>query len=185
MGSMIAQIMAATFPERLVSQCLMMTTSGAPSLPRPSVEVMRVSAARPADPSDLPALQEWYFRYMRTLEGAGHRESDADLRANIAALLARAYRPAGTARQTAAVLAAGDRTPLLGLIDVPTLVIHGDQDPLTRLECGQDVARKIPGARIEIMKGMGHLLPTALLGRVAEMIDAHARAAQHAPQAAL
>lgn len=177
MGSMVAQIMAATHPERLLSLNLMMTTSGAARLPRPSLAVMAATMARPKDENDRAALHAWYCSYFRTLEGPGYQSTDAELKAYVDASLARAYRPAGTARQTAAILAASDRTELLHLIDVPTLVIHGDADPLTHLDCGKDVASKIPGARLRVMKGMGHALPTPLLPEIAGLIDGHARAA--------
>ena len=184
MGSMVAQIMAATHPERLLSLSLMMTTSGYARLPRPSLAVMSATMARPKDASDHAALHAWYCSYFRVLEGSGYQSTDAELRAYVDASLARAYRPAGTARQTAAILAADDRTELLRLIDVPTQVIHGDEDPLTHLDCGKDVASKIPAARLFVMQGMGHALPTPLLPKIAELIHDHATAAQEAVNAA-
>ena len=177
MGSMVAQIMAATHPERLLSLGLMMTTSGNARLPRPSTAVMAATMARPKDSNDHAALHAWYCSYFRTLEGFGYRSSDAELQAYVDASLARAYRPAGTARQTAAILAADDRSELLRLIEVPTQIIHGDEDPLTHLDCGKDVARKIPGAKLVVMQGMGHALPTPLLPKIAELIHDHATAA--------
>ena len=184
MGSMVAQIMAATYPERLLSLNLMMTTSGHARLPRPSLAVMSATMARPKDSKDRAALHAWYCSYFRVLEGSGYRSTDAELRDYVDASLARAYRPAGTARQTAAILAAGDRSELLRLIDLPTQIIHGDEDPLTHLDCGKDVASKIPGARLVVMQGMGHALPTPLLPQIAELIHNHAAAAQEAVNAA-
>ena len=180
MGSMVAQIMAATHPERMLSLGLMMTTSGSAGLPPPSMSVMAATMARPKDDSDRVALHAWYCSYFRTLEGSGYRSTDEELRAYVDASLARAYRPAGTARQTAAILAAGDRTELLRLIAMPSQIIHGDEDPLTHLDCGKDVASKIPGARLVVMKGMGHALPTVLLPQIAELIHKHATASQGA-----
>lgn len=180
MGSMLAQILAADHPERLLSQTLMMTTSSDPRLPRPSSAVMAATMARPKDDSDCTALRAWYCSYFRVLEGAHYRSSDADWQAYVDASLKRAYRPAGTARQTAAIFAGSDRTPLLRLIDVPTQVIHGDEDPLTHLDCGKDVASKIPGARLVVIPGMGHALPTPLLPEIADLIHQHASAAQKA-----
>ena len=70
------------------------------------------------------------------------------LRERIAADLDRAYRPEGFARQYAAILAAPDRRPALRTLDVPTLVIHGSDDPLVRIEAGRDTAAAVPGARL-------------------------------------
>jgi len=177
MGGMIAQIMTATHPEHVASLSLLMSTSGAPRLPRPSMEVMSISMSRPQDASDLNVLRDWYFRFLRSLEGSRYPEPAGPLRAFIERSIERAYTPRGTTRQTAAILAGGDRTALLRLIDVPTLVIHGDEDPLTHLDSGRDVARKIPRARLVVMPGMGHTLPEPLLPQVADLIDGHARLA--------
>ncbi len=178
MGGMMAQILAATHPERVLSLTLMMTTSGDPRLPRPSLAVMSATLARPKDAGDVAALHAWYCSYFRVLEGARYPSSDADLKSYVDASLARAYRPAGTARQTAAIVAASDRSALLRLIEVPTQVIHGDEDPLTHPDCGKDVAGKIPGARLVVMPGMGHALPKPLLPQIADLIHQHASAAQ-------
>jgi len=98
----------------------------------------------------------------------------ARLRQRLEASVARAYRPAGTARQLAAIVADGDRSALLSRIGVPTQVIHGDADALIPLPAGQDVARKVPGAMLDVVPGMGHDLPLQLLPRFADTIAAHA-----------
>ena len=71
----------------------------------------------------------------------------------------------------AAVIAGGDRLALLASIKVPTLVIHGRDDPLIRLEAGADTAQSIPGARLEVIAGMGHDLPDALMPKMLELIN--------------
>jgi proline iminopeptidase len=73
-----------------------------------------------------------------------------------------------------AVTACGDRTPQLQTIVAPTLVIHGAAEPLVPPACGADTAQAIPGARLEIIEGMGHDLPAQLLERLLALIDAHA-----------
>jgi proline iminopeptidase len=73
-----------------------------------------------------------------------------------------------------AVAASGDRSARLRTITVPTLVIHGAADPLVPLACGADTADKVPGARLEVIEGMGHDLPVQLVERLAALIDAHA-----------
>ena len=73
-----------------------------------------------------------------------------------------------------AVTACGDRTPQLQTIAAPTLVIHGAADPLVPLACGVATAQAIPGARLEVIEGMGHDLPAQLLERLLALIDAHA-----------
>jgi pimeloyl-ACP methyl ester carboxylesterase len=70
----------------------------------------------------------------------------------------------------------GDRRPLLEKIRVPTLVIHGEADPLIPLACGLDIARYIEGAETFVVKGMGHDLPLALTGQLVDAIDSIADA---------
>jgi pimeloyl-ACP methyl ester carboxylesterase len=91
---------------------------------------------------------------------------------------ARAFNPTGSARQMRAVGATGDRTQRLKSITAPTIVLHGAEDPLLPLGCGEDTAAKIPGAELRVVAGMGHDLPPALFDIVAEAIlAAAARAA--------
>ena len=184
MGGMIAQIMAATHPERILSQCLMMTTSGAPRLPKPSKAVLTAALGRPKGKGDPDELRRWSLGFLRSLEGSGYKEPEDQLQGYVDRSLARAYRPDGATRHTAAILTAGDRSHLLSLTDVPTLVIHGSDDPLTRLDCGKDVAGKVPGARLVIMEGMGHNLPSPLLPEIAALVDGHARASEPVASAA-
>ena len=74
----------------------------------------------------------------------------------------------------AAVIASGSRKHALKDLSVPTLVIHGDADPLVPLECGIDTANSIPGAKLCIIEGMGHALPEALWSQVIDAIAGHA-----------
>jgi pimeloyl-ACP methyl ester carboxylesterase len=50
------------------------------------------------------------------------------------------------------------------------LVIHGTDDPLVHVECGKDTAEAVPGAKLKIIKGMGHDLPHS--GAWPQIIDA-------------
>lgn len=81
--------------------------------------------------------------------------------------------PEGVARQFAAIAAAGDRRARLGQIAAPTLVVHGDEDPLLRTACGEDISRSIRGARLEIVSGMGHCLPEGFWPLIVDLIDSH------------
>ncbi|MGC9325200.1 MAG: alpha/beta fold hydrolase, partial [Desulfomonilia bacterium] len=87
----------------------------------------------------------------------------------------RGFSPAGSARQIAAILAARNRKEDLKRLKVPALVIHGDEDPLVPVECGLDTAQAIPGAKLKIIKGMGHALPKALWKEIIGAITDHAR----------
>ncbi|MDZ7590226.1 MAG: alpha/beta fold hydrolase [Rubrivivax sp.] len=173
MGGMIAQHLAARHPGRVKSLTLMMTTSGARRLPQPTLKVGRALLSRP-DGSD-PAAVVAHLQRLLTLIGSPAYPADPErLRQRLQATVQRAWRPAGTARQIVAVVADGDRSPLLPLIQAPTRVIHGEADPLVRPEAGHDLVARMPGAVADFIPGMGHDLPLQLLPRFVEGIAENA-----------
>jgi proline iminopeptidase len=110
------------------------------------------------------------LRVMQTIGSPAWPTPGPLLRQRLQASVARAWRPAGTARQLLAVIADGDRTPWLRRLAVPTTVIHGRADPLLPVACGEHLAQVIPGAVLHRIEGMGHDLPDALLPRLAALI---------------
>jgi pimeloyl-ACP methyl ester carboxylesterase len=119
------------------------------------------------------------FTCIMSSSGARHLPYPApldQLRLRVMASIERSYQPAGTVRQMVAIAASGDRSAALKRITAPTLVMHGQDDPLVPLACGQDVARKIPGARFVAVPGMGHDLPVELLPQLAQAVIGHATA---------
>lgn len=176
MGGMIAQHLAAAQPQRVKSLVLMMTTSGGRRLPQPSLHVRGVLMARP-DGHDREAVVRHFERLFGVIGSPAYRPDPQRLRERLLATVARAYRPAGTARQILAILADGDRSALLPRIEAPTRVIHGADDPLVPAACGLDLAARIRGAEMDLVPGMGHDLPLALLSHFADGIAANARRA--------
>jgi len=176
MGGMIAQHLAAHHPHRVSSLTLIMTASGARRVSQPGWRVRQAMLSRPRsrDLNDVVAHMESLWALIGS---PAHRPDPQRLRQRLEATVRRAYRPAGSARQLMAILADGDRTPLLGRITAPTAVIHGAVDPLVPPAAGQDLANKIGGATLDLVPGMGHDLPDALLPRLAAGIGAAARRA--------
>lgn len=181
MGGMIAQNLAATSAERCTSLVSIMSSSGSRRLPRPHPRVLRLMLSRPPRRDD-PSAQLRHFKALfRALSGPGFPMPDEELEARLQRSLARSYSPAGTARQLLAIAASGDRSALLRSIHVPTLVLHGTNDPLLPLVHGEDCARKIPDARFERIEGMGHDLPTSVLPRLGDtLLDHFARVSRAA-----
>jgi pimeloyl-ACP methyl ester carboxylesterase len=173
MGGMVAQHIAAKHPERVKSLTLMMTTSGNRKLPQAELRVQRALMSRPSGRD--PAAVMAHLQRLLTLIGSPAFPPDpALLRPRLQALVARAWRPAGTVRQLAAVVADGDRSALLAQIKAPTRVIHGEADPLVPVAAGRDLVARIPGAVADIVPGMGHDLPQQLLAHFAQGIALNA-----------
>lgn len=174
MGGMIAQHLAAKHPARVKSLTLMMTTTGARRLPQASWSVQKVLLSRP-DGSNPEAVVAHLQKVLRLIGSPAFPAEPERLRQRLQASVARAWRPAGTARQLAAIVADGDRSALVARIQSPTCVIHGQVDPLVPVGAGHDLAARIPGATLDIVPGMGHDLPVQLLPRFADNIAQVAR----------
>jgi proline iminopeptidase len=176
MGGMIAQLLALAAPKRALSLTSIMSTTGARGLPGPTKAVRRHILRGPRRATD-EARFAYHRELWQLLGSPGYRQSDAELNDFLQRIFARGMTAAGTARQALAILAARSRAEALRALAVPALVIHGDADPLIPLECGLHTARAIPRAKTEIIEGMGHDLPLALVDRLARRITRHAREA--------
>lgn len=158
MGGMIAQRLAVAAPQRTASLVSIMSSSGARNLPGPRPDVAAALMRRPASRTEA-ALMAHSLRVVRLISSPAYPQDERTLTERITRGLRRAYRPAGIVRQMLAIGADSGRHALLGRISSPTLVLHGDADPLVPIACGQDTARRISGARFVSVPGMGHDLP--------------------------
>lgn len=177
MGGMIAQIVAANHRERVLSLTSIMSSSGRPGLPPAKPEAMAALLAPRPDPADREQAIRHGMAVLRVVGSPGFPTPDGDLYNRVARSFDRSYYPAGVARQFVAVLAGGSRVDLLKRIDIPSLVIHGDSDPLVPVEAGKDTASLIPGATLRIVPGMGHDLAPGLVPILVEAIAGHCAAA--------
>jgi proline iminopeptidase len=175
MGGMIAQLVAARSGHRVLSLTSIMSSSGRRGLPGPTPAARSVLMRSPANPQQRQHAVDRAVEVFRTIGSPAFPTPERLLRANIERALDRSVCPAGLARQMVAVVAGGDRTPLLRKIQCPTLVIHGAADPLLPAACGEDTARAIPGARLHLIEGMGHDFPPQLTERLLALLDGHLR----------
>jgi pimeloyl-ACP methyl ester carboxylesterase len=185
MGGMIAQVLAAKYPDKVLSLTSIMSTSGRRGLPGPTREARTVLMRRPRDPKDFDCLVEHMANTMRTIGSPAYPTPDKLLRERMARAIKRNVCAGGVVRQLVAIAASGDRVEQLKTIRAPTLVIHGAADPLVPLAGGEDTARLVPGARLEVIEGMGHDLPAQLIERLLALIDGHARGKMAATQPVL
>jgi pimeloyl-ACP methyl ester carboxylesterase len=172
MGGMIAQVMAIRHPERVRTLTSIMSSTGAGGPPRPKAEAQWILFT--PTPTERDAYIEHSVRVWRMLNGSGFSFDENRARARAGRIFERGLNPAGTARQLVAIWASGSRKAALNSLTVPTLVIHGDADPLIPVEYGIDTANSIPGAELVIVKGMGHSLPPVAVPQIIDAVARHA-----------
>lgn len=158
MGGMIAQRVAIAAPQRVLSLTSIMSSSGAKGLPRARREVTRAMLLRPANQSQA-AVVAHYIHLFKTIGSPAHPTPESEMHDRIVRGIQRSFHPVGTLRQMLAIVSDTDRAAQLPRVSSPTLVLHGLDDPLVPHSHGEDTARRIPGARLVSVAGMGHDLP--------------------------
>lgn len=156
MGGMIAQEFALNHTDRTLSLTSIYSTTGNPDLPQATPQAMQ-ALMEPA-PEEREAYIDYYVEGFKAWAGSGLPFNETFYRNMAAKSFDRCFYPQGTVRQTAAVITQNNRKSSLATLDIPTLVVHGDEDPLVPLEAGQDTADAIANAELLIIKGMGHEL---------------------------
>jgi pimeloyl-ACP methyl ester carboxylesterase len=173
MGGMIAQALAIRHPGRVRSLTSIMSTTGDPSVGQAAEAGMRALLTPPARTRE--EAVEGAVLGARLVGSPGYPTDEEWLRERARRSYDRAYDPLGTGRQLVAILASGDRTDALGDVRVPTVVVHGMQDPLIAPSGGEATAKAIPGAELDLVEGMGHDLPPGLWPRLLDRIEQAAR----------
>ena len=157
MGGMIAQTIAIRHPLRVLSLISIYSTTGNRELPPADAIVLALLLA------PVPKEREAYIDHMaslfRAMAGPGFVFDEAWARMITSRAYDRCFSPEGTARQLLAIMTQADRKKALASVTVPTLVIHGTDDPLVPVEAGIETADAIPGAELMLIEGMGHDLP--------------------------
>jgi pimeloyl-ACP methyl ester carboxylesterase len=170
MGGMIAQIIAYRHPSRVQSLAVIMSTTGNPELPPSKPEILMQFFA------PVPSEREAYIDEMvkrdsliygnftyDEVQGRDYRTKEYD----------RSYYPEGIARQMAAMAVPGNIKPKISVIQAPTIVIHGSEDPFNPIEAGKEIASTIPRAELLIIDGMAHSFPNEIIPRIVSVIVAN------------
>jgi pimeloyl-ACP methyl ester carboxylesterase len=169
LGGMLAQLVAADYPDRTLSLTSIMSTTGNRELPPASPAAMAVLNDRGPDPlADLEGYLDHAVKGAVVVGSPGYPPDAAETRQRIRNDFERSYSPAGFQRQYAAAAASPDRRAKLATIKAPSVVIHGAADPLVPLTGGQDTAANIPGAELIVIEGMGHDFPPPLFDAIAD-----------------
>ena len=178
MGGMIAQRFAISHSERINSLCSIMSSGyfddpNVPPLPR----------------STKATFLKYVLRYglIQSEENAcklgvaiscmlsGDKDNHVDVASVVNRTLYEMRKRKGSNRKvrdqhTAAIVASGSRLKELGKINVPTLVIHGQSDPLVFFEHAEIYAPLIPNAKTLWIKGLGHDLPEVYADQMSQAI---------------
>ncbi len=170
MGGMIAQELAIGWPDRVRSLTSIMSSTGHRAVGRATPAAQATLYAAP--PRDKGRAVARAVADAKVIGSPGLIDNSwIDRYADAAH--DRSFNPAGVGRQLAAILASPDRTQQLAHLDVPTLVIHGEEDTLIDVSGGHATAAAVPGSRLEAIPGMGHDLPRPLWPTIVVLISEH------------
>jgi pimeloyl-ACP methyl ester carboxylesterase len=172
LGGMIAQATVIRHPTRVLSLCSIMSTPDARTVGQPKPEALQVLLQPPVTRRE--EVIESSVEAERVISSPAYPFDEGYVRDRAGVAYDRAFHPEGGARQLAAAIASPDRRGPLGSVAVPTVVIHGTEDPLIQPDGGEATAKAIPGAKLVLIEGMGHDLPIELYERVVGEIKANA-----------
>lgn len=178
MGGFIAQLVAINHPHRTLSLTSIMSGPGGHDTVPPTPEAGATLVTAPGPSRE--EIVELGVEARRILAGVDNPFDIAEERAKVERAYERSYYPLGFGRQFVAILAAQSRIPALRSLTVPTLVVHGADDPLVPPENGRRVADAVPGARYLEFAGAGHNLPRSTWVPVADAIAETAKLASAA-----
>ena len=169
MGGAIAQLLTINHPEKVLTLTCIMASSGNPDLPEGDEKALKTMSTPPPNTKDPDTLANYLVNIYKAL---GSLDNESFLKKRALIHINRSWYPEGTTRQVAAALIGDncDRRAALARIQVPTMVIHGDIDPLVKLVCGEEVAAVVPNAELCVVKGMGHALSEKFIQTVTDCI---------------
>jgi pimeloyl-ACP methyl ester carboxylesterase len=191
MGGMIGQLMSILYPERVLTLTSMMSTplrpgvqesflqalqglapTGAlpPPAPRAIKAYLEVASAPPRNRQEAIDIQ---LKILRMLSGSGTPFDEQEYRRRTERMFDRARDISASANHGLVPSPTREQAEALERLRVPTLIIHGTDDPMFPPEHGAAAARIIPGARLLMLEGLGHELPRPLHGEFARAILAH------------
>ena len=173
LGGRIAQIMAIRYPSRAWSLTSMASVTGNPEIPKGKPELFLEVINPP--PTERKAYIENRVDLIRKLAGSKYPMDEQRTRKQFERLYDRGYYPPGIVRHAVAGAVNTDRTQALKSITVPTLVIHGSEDPLFPVEHGKAIADAVPRAEMLIIDGMGHAFPSSVWPLLVNAVTKHIR----------
>ncbi len=171
MGGMIAQILAAKYPEKIGKLGLIFTSNNQPLLPPPFPKQLFTLIGKP-ESRDEQGIINHSLKVFKTIGSPGYLNQLEALQ-TARKLYQRSYHPAGVLQQFLAILCTGSLLQLDRQIQKPTLVVHGSKDRLLPASHGKAVAKAISGAKFELIEGMGHDIPPHFIPQLSGLFAHH------------
>ena len=178
MGGMIVQVMAIDHPDRLLSMTSVMSRTGERGYGEPTAEAFALLTAPPA--VDRESFASGHVAGQRVWGSPAFADEDR-WRRDAERAFDRCFHPSGSMRQYQAIIASPSRADGLRHVTTPALVMHGDRDTLIDISGGRRTAELIPGARFEVIEGMGHDYPPQLWDRWVDLVDSFIASVSRTP----
>ena len=171
MGGMIAQILAAKYPDKIDKLALLFTSNNQAFLPPPFPKQLFSLIGKPAS-NDEDGIVNHSLKVFHTIGSPGYI-NQIEVMQTARKLYRRSYHPAGVLQQFLAILCTGSLLQIDKQIDKPTLVVHGSKDRLLPSSHGRAVSKAISGAKFELIEGMGHDIPAHFIPQLSGLFAKH------------
>jgi pimeloyl-ACP methyl ester carboxylesterase len=159
MGGMISQVLVAQHPQRTKSFTMISSTASTPNpFNGPKFKVTQQLLKRSAAKNDIEGRIDQSIKLFELIGTPGKSYDTPQFRNNMRAYIERGGDDGGFLRQMAAIIGSQNRKELLKSINTPTLIIHGDIDPLIKVKNAYSAKKLIQSSELEIVEGMGHML---------------------------
>ena len=159
MGGMISQVLVAQHPQRSKSFTMISSTASTPNpFNGPKFKVTQQLLKRSAAKNDIEGRIDQSIKLFELIGTPGKSYDTPQFRNNMRAYIERGGDDGGFLRQMAAIIGSQNRKELLKSINTPTLIIHGDIDPLIKVKNAYSAKKLIQSSELEIVEGMGHML---------------------------
>ena len=174
MGGMISQILVANYPERFHSytQIASMVSTPNPSN-GPSFKVIRLLQERAFKNATKEERIDRAVRLVSTIGMKGYNYNTEEFKDEVGQSIDRSKDDTGFIRQMAAILGTRDRIQKVNNIKIPTLIIHGDIDPLVKPKNALHSHKLIPNSKLLMIENMGHLIEEPVFNKFKDELIQH------------
>lgn len=174
MGGMIAQILAAKYPQKVQTLNLLFTSNNRAFLPPPYPKQFLSLIGRPKS-TDEEGMVAHSIKLFTNIGSPGYVNRE-EAQQTARKLYRRSFHPAGVMQHFLAVLCTGSLTDIDRQIKQPTMVVHGSEDRLLPPSHGRAVAKAIKGAKFELIEGMGHDIPQFFVPQLVKLFTQNIQA---------